>query len=453
MNRTGLFAGRLAIACSALLIAIAAGVGPARAQQFGAESFSLSNGLQIVVLPNHRVPAVTQMVWYRIGAADDPRGKSGSAHFLEHLMFKGTTAHPPGEFSALIAQGGGRNNAFTTEDFTVFHETVAKDRLQLVMQLEADRMTGLVLDDSVVVPEREVVLEERRTRIDNDPVALLREQLQANLFLNASYRVPSIGWEAEIRRLGTADALAFYRDWYMPNNAILIVAGDTDSAEVRRLAEKNFAPLEARSLPARRRLEEPEHRAAIRLEMKSERVAQPSWRRLYLAPSYRAGATIHAYALQVLAEILGGGEGSRLYRTLVLRVGVALSASADYAPSAIGLSSFGVYAAPKTGVAVAELEAAVDAQLHRLVDEGVDPDEVRRAEQRMQAAAIYAHDSLSGPANIVGTALAIGQTIDDVAAWPARIAAVTPAEIEAAARAVLTLRNSATGILLPEHTS
>ena len=453
MNRTGLFAGRLAIACSALLIAIAAGVGPARAQQFGAESFSLSNGLQIVVLPNHRVPAVTQMVWYRIGAADDPRGKSGSAHFLEHLMFKGTRAHPPGEFSALIAQGGGRNNAFTTEDFTVFHETVARDRLQLVMQLEADRMTGLVLDDSVVVPEREVVLEERRTRIDNDPVALLREQLQANLFLNASYRVPSIGWEAEIRRLGTADALAFYRDWYMPNNAILIVAGDTDGAEVRPLAEKNFAPLEARSLPARRRLEEPEHRAAIRLEMKSERVAQPSWRRLYLAPSYRAGATTHAYALQVLAEILGGGEDSRLYRTLVLRDGIALSAGADYAPSAIGLSSFGVYAAPKTGVAVAELEAAVDAQLHRLVDEGVDPDEVRRAEQRMQAAAIYAHDSLSGPANIVGTALTIGQTLDDVAAWPARIAAVTPAEIEAAARAVLILRNSATGILLPEHTS
>jgi len=443
---------RLAIACVAFLIAIAVG-SPTRAQQFGAESFSLSNGLQVVVLPNHRVSAVTQMVWYKIGAADDPRGKSGSAHFLEHLMFKGTRAHPPGEFSALISQSGGRNNAFTTEDVTVFHETVANDRLDLVMQLEADRMAGLVLHESVVLPEREVVLEERRTRIDNNPVSLLREQLTANLFLNTSERVPTIGWESEIQRLGTADALAFYRDWYMPNNAILIVAGDTDGAEVRRLAEKNFGPLAARPLPTRLRLDEPEHRAAIRLEMKSEHVAQPSWRRLYLAPSYRAGATQHAYALEVLAEILGGGSDSRLYQTLVMRDGIALSASADYAPSAIGLSSFGVYATPKTGVAVAELEAAVDAQLHRLVEQGVDPDEVRRAEQRLEAAAIYSHDSLTGPANIVGTALAIGQTLDDVAAWPARIAAVTRAEIEAAARAVLIQRNSATGILLPEHTS
>jgi zinc protease len=440
------------IGCTALLIAIAAG-SLAQAQQFGTESFILANGLKIVVLPNHRVPAVTQMVWYKIGAADDPRGKSGTAHFLEHLMFKGTRAHPPGEFSALISQGGGRNNAFTTEDYTVFHETVARDRLDLVMQLEADRMTGLTLDDSVVLPEREVVLEERRTRFDNDPVALLREQLNANLFLNASYRVPAIGWESEIRRLGTADALAFYRDWYSPNNAILIVAGDTDGAEVRRLAESNFGPIAARPLPARLRLDEPEHRAAIRLEMKSERVAQASWRRLYVAPSYRAGATQHAYALQVLAEILGGGSDSRLYQTLVVRDGVALSASADYSPGAIGLSSFGVYATPKTGVTVTQLEAAVDAQLHRLAEEGVDPDEMRRAQHRLEAAVIYSHDSLSGPADIVGAALAIGQTLDDVAAWPARIAAVTPAEIAAAARAVLTLRNSATGILLPEHTS
>src|SRR6266568_361136 len=182
-------------------------------------------------------------------------------------------------------------------------------------------------------------------------------------------------------------------------------------------------------------------------------VAQPSWRRFYLAPSYRAGATTHAYALQVLAEILGGGADSRLYHALVLDGGIALSASADYAPTAIDLGSFGIYATPKRGVAVAALEAAVDAQLHRLLDQGVTADEVRRAEQRMQAAAIYAHDSLSGPANIVGAALAIGQTLDDVAAWPERIGAVTSADIEAAARAVLIERNSATGILLPEHTS
>jgi zinc protease len=444
---------RAAVTCLALLTAAIALATHASAQRFGAESFTLANGLQVVVLPNHRVPAVTQMVWYRVGAADDPRGKSGIAHFLEHLMFKGTEANPPGAFSALISQSGGRNNAFTTDDYTVFHETVARDQLDLVMRLEADRMTGLVLDDSLVLPERQVILEERRMRIDNQPSALLSEQLRANLFLNASYRIPTIGWESEMRGLGTADALACYRDWYMPNNAILIVAGDIETAEVRQLAERHFGPLAARPLPVRLRLDEPPHRAAIRLEMKSARVAQPSWRRSYLAPSYRAGATEHVYPLQVLAEILGGGEGSRLHQVLVLDKGVALSADADYAATSLGIASFAIAAAPKPGVAVADLEAAIDAELRRLLEQGVTADEVRRAAQRMQAAAIYSQDSLNGPANIIGAALATGRSLDDVAAWPERIGAVTPAEVEAAARAVLVERNSATGILLPEHTS
>ena len=426
---------------------------PASAQRFGAETFTLANGLQVVVIPNHRAPAVTQMVWYKTGAADDPRGKSGIAHFLEHLMFKGTRANPQGAFSALIAQNGGRDNAFTTEDYTAFHETVARDRLDLVMRLEADRMTGLVLDDAAVLPERDVILEERRMRIDNEPSALLREQLTAALFLNASYHNPTIGWEHEMHGLGTADALAFYRDWYAPNNAVLIVAGDVETAEVRALAERHFGPLAARPVPPRARLDEPPHHASIRLEMKSARVAQPSWRRYYLAPSYRAGATQHAYALQVLAEILAGSAGSRLNQALVLDKGLALTVGAGYAPSALGLADFGVYATPKPGVAIADLEAAVDAELHRILEHGVEPDEVARAAQRMQASAIYSQDSLSGPANIIGTALVLGRSLDDVAAWPDKIGAVTPAEVQAAARAVLVERNSATGILLPERTS
>lgn len=436
-----------------LLLAIAAAALPAHAQRFDAESFTLANGMQVVVLPNHRVPAVTQMVWYKVGAADDPRGKSGIAHFLEHLMFKGTQTLAPGEFSKAISQAGGRDNAFTSSDYTGYHETVARDRLDFVMRLEADRITGLELNDAVVLPERDVVLEERRMRVDNEPLALLREQLTANLFLNESYRKPTIGWEGEIRRLGTADALAFHRDWYAPNNAFLIVAGDVETTEVRRLAEKHFGPIPARPVPARVRLDEPPHHAAVRLEMKSARAAQPSWRRLYLAPSYRTGATQHGYALQVLAEILGGGSGSRLYRNLVLKDGIALSASADYTPTAIGLTTFSVYATPKTGVAIVDLEAAIEAQLRQLVEHGVAADELKHAQQRMQAAAIYARDSLAGPGYIVGAALAIGQSLDDVAAWPDRIGAVTPADLEAAARAVLIERNSVTGILLPERTS
>ena len=444
---------RNSLILAGLLLFAAVAVTPAAAQRFNAESFTLGNGLQVIVLPNHRVPAVTQMVWYKTGAADDPRGKSGIAHFLEHLMFKGTRANPGAAFSALIARNGGRDNAFTTEDYTVFHETVAKDRLDLAMRLEADRMTGLVLDDAAVLPERDVILEERRMRIDNDPSALLREQLIAGLYLNASYHNPTIGWEHEMRGLGTADALAFYRDWYAPNNATLIVAGDVETAEVRVLAERHFGPLAARSVPPRLRLEEPPHYAAIRLEMKSPRAAQPSWRRFYLAPSYRAGATQHVFALQILAEILAGSADSRLHKALVLDKKLALSVGAGYSPSALGLAEFGVYATPKPGVAIADIEAAVEAELHRLLEHGVEAEEVAQAARRMQASAIYSQDSLSGPANIVGTALAIGRSLDEVAAWPDKLGAVTPAEVAAAARAVLVERNSATGILLPERTS
>ena len=426
---------------------------PASAQRFGAESFTLDNGMQIVVVPNHRVPAVMQMVWYKIGGADDPLGKSGIAHFLEHLMFKGTMATPSGAFTALISRNGGRDNAFTTQDYTAFHETIARDRLDLVMRLEADRMTGLELDDKVVLPERDVVLEERRMRIDNEPAALLGEQLRATLFLHHPYRNPTIGWVNEIRLLGTEDALASYRKWYAPNNAILVIAGDVDAVEARPLAERYFGPIPAQSLAARMRVEEPPHYAATRLEMKSARAAQPQWNRSYLAPSYRAGETAQAYPLQVLAEILGGGAGSRLYKTLVLDRNLALSAGAHYSPNTIDLTVFGLYATPKPGVSVADLEAAVDAELRRLVRDGVDPDELRRAEERMRAASLYARDSLSGPANIIGAALAIGQDLEEVEAWPDRIGAVTAAEIDNAARSVLVERNSATGVLLPEPSS
>jgi zinc protease len=282
---------------------------------------------------------------------------------------------------------------------------------------------------------------------------LLAEQLRAALFLHHPYRNPNIGWENEIRRLGTTDALDSYRKWYAPNNAILVVAGDAGMPEVRAAADQYFASIPSRPLPRRARVEEPQHHAAIRLEMKSARAAQPHWSRSYLAPSYHGGETTQAYPLEVLAEVIGGGASSRLYRALVLDRGLAISTGARYSPSVIDLATFAVYATPKPGVSVADLEAAVDAELQRLVRDGVDPNEVRRAKERMQAAAVYASDSLSGPANIIGSALAIGLGLDEVEAWPERIGAVTPAEIDAAARAILVERNSATGILLPEPSS
>lgn len=436
----------------ALALLLAAAL-PAAAQRFGAESFTLSNGMQVVVIPNHRVPAVTHMVWYRCGAADEERGKSGIAHFLEHLMFKGTKEVPAGMFSRIVAQNGGRDNAFTTQDYTAYYQTVAVDRLELVMKLEADRMQNLQLTDAVVLPERNVILEERHMRIDNEPAAQLEEQVRATLFQHHPYRIPTIGWEQEMRQLTTEDAIKWYRTWYAPNNAILVVSGDIEAAQLKPLAEKYYGKIPERPVPKRVRVTEPQKVAAMRVELKSPRVAQPSWSRQWIAPSYVDGETRYAYALQVLADILGGGATSRLYRDLVLDQQIALSAGAFYNPGALNMGTFGVYASPKPGVDVKQLEAAMEAELKKLLQEGVGDDEAKRSITRMQVEAVYARDSLSGPANIFGAALATGRTVEDVENWPAKIGEVTTEQINEAARAVLKPVGSVTGVLLPEPTS
>jgi zinc protease len=439
----------IGLALALLLIAML----PAAAQRFGAQSFTLSNGMQVVVIPNHRVPAVTHMVWYKCGAADEERGKSGIAHFLEHLMFKGTKEVPAGMFSRLIAQNGGRDNAFTTQDYTAYYQTVAVDRLELAMKMEADRMQNLQLTDAVVLPERNVILEERHMRIDNEPAAQLEEQIRATLFQHHPYRIPTIGWEHEMRQLTTEDAVKWYRTWYAPNNAILVVSGDIEADQLRPLAEKYYGKIPARPVPTRVRVTEPQKVAAMRVELKSPRVAQPSWSRQWIAPSYVDGETRYAYALQVLADILGGGTTSRLYRSLVLDQQLALSAGAFYNPGALNMGTFGVYASPKPGVEVKQLEAAMEAELKKLLQDGVGDDEAKRSITRMQVEAVYARDSLSGPANIFGAALATGRTVEDVETWPSKIGEVTLEQINEAARFVLKPVGSVTGVLLPEPTS
>jgi len=439
----------LVVALTVALFAASASL--AEAALFHPETFTLANGLEVVVIPNHQSPAVTQMVWYKCGRADEQPGKSGIAHFLEHLMFKGTRTIPPGEFERLVAGNGGRQNAFTTDDYTAFFETVAKDRLALVMRLEADRMTNLALSDDQVTPERRVILEERRMRIDNDPQALLDEQMRATLFLNAPYRIPTIGWEHEMAGLTREDALAWYGAWYAPNNAILVVAGDVTAEEVRPLAEKYYGSIAARPIPPRLRPSEPPHQAGARLEMTSARVHAATWMRLYLAPSYRAGEG--AYALQVLDAILSRGATGRLYRKLVVEAKVAAEAGASYRPDALGESEFGLYFRPRPGIPLAEGEAAMRAEIERLVAEGVTAEEVERAKQRMIASTVYALDGLSAGARIFGAALATGRTVADVEAWPERIGAVTVEEVNRAARALFDPRNAVTGVLLPKAAS
>ena len=437
-------------ALRALCLLIVAGfAAPAGAGVFNPETFTLANGMQVVVVPNHRAPVVVHMVWYRVGAADDPAGKSGLAHFLEHLMFKGTEKVPGDEFARTVARNGGNQNAFTSADYTGYFQKVSKDRLALVMELEADRMVNLVLTDAAVLPERKVVLEERRSRTDNEPGALLREQVSAAQYLAHPYRMPIIGWEHEIRSLTTADALAFYRRYYAPDNAVLIVAGDVTAAELRPLAEQTYGAIPARGVEPRQRVQEPPQRAARRVELRDARVRQPAWNRSYLAPSYTAGAREHAYALQVLAVILGGGATSRLYRALVVEQKIAASAGAWYGATSLDVSRFGFYASPARGVEVATVEAAVDAEIARLLADGVTAQEVARVTARLVRESVYARDSVSTSARIFGAALASGRTVDDVEAWPERIAAVTAAAVDAAARAVLRPETSVTGVLLP----
>jgi zinc protease len=439
---------------AAILVAMAtAPVPDARADMFEAQQFTLENGLEVVVLANHRAPIVTQMVWYKVGAKDESRGKTGIAHFLEHLMFRGTRETPPGAFSRIVAENGGRDNAFTTHDYTAYFQNVAADRLELVMKLEAERMSDLALTDAVVLPERNVIIEERHMRIDNNPAALLDEQLSAALYLNQRYHDPVIGWESEMRGLTTADATAFYKAWYAPNNAVLVVAGDVTPDQVHALAEKYYGPIKRRPLPPRVTLDEPPKVAATRLTMKSSRVAETRWNRAYLAPSYQDGDTKLAYPLQVLADVLGGGAASRLYKSLVVDHGLAVTAGAYYDPDQRGRTSFGVYGTPKKGVALADFEAAVEAIVKDVVEHGVDADAVERAKKRMQTAAIFARDGLSGPARIVGAALADGRTLRDVQEWPDRIGAVTLDQVNEAARAVLRDDVAVTSVLLPKPTS
>ena len=441
---------RPGVSAVAMALTLAVGLVPqAVAQLFDPKSYMLDNGMQVVVIENHRAPVVTHMVWYKVGAADEPAGQSGIAHMLEHLMFKGTPNFPDGKFSELVARNGGQENAFTSQDYTGYYQSVAVDRLELMMQLESDRMTNLVLTDAVIEPERQVVLEERRSRIENNPQAVLAEQVLSAAWLNHPYRLPVIGWEHEIAALTRDRIIDFYRHWYAPNNAILVVAGDVEPDAVLALAKKYYGPIPRADVPARVRPAEPPHRSAREVVHRDARVEQPSWSRRYVAPSYNTGASEHAYALQVLSEILGGGTTSRLYRRLVVDADLAVSAGSWYSADDLDLGTFGIAFSPKSGIDMATVAKALDAELARLLADGVTEDEVVRARHRLVDSTVFARDSLGAAASIFGSALTTGQTVEDVEAWPARIAAVSVDQVNAAALAVLRPESSTTGMLLP----
>ncbi|QPM91648.1 M16 family metallopeptidase [Pseudooceanicola algae] len=447
---------RLAAGALTLAIMSTALAAPALSQETTSDlvtDFTLDNGLQVVVIEDHRAPVVVQMVWYRAGSADEQPGVSGIAHFLEHLMFKATDTLETGEFSAVVAENGGTDNAFTSFDTTAYHQRVAADRLPIMMQMEADRMVNLNLTEDVIATERDVILEERNMRIDSDPGALFQEQMRAAQYLNHHYGIPVIGWRHEMEELDLDDAEAFYKTYYAPNNATLIVAGDVTPEGVRALAEEYYGPIPANpDLPDRIRPQEPPQLAERLLRFSDPRIAQPYVTRTYLAPERDSGAQEEAAALVMLSQLLGGGQTGYLTEKLVLEQKIAVYTSAYYSATSLDDTVFGTYVVPAPGTSLEEAEAAMDAALASFVEEGVDEEDLDRIKLQIRAQDIYDRDDVAGLARMYGTALTRGLTIEDIQAWPGILQEVTPDQIIAAAQEVLNRDRAVTGYVMSEET-
>ncbi|MEM6381219.1 MAG: pitrilysin family protein [Pseudomonadota bacterium] len=435
-----------------------AGLTPANAAEASvafapaASEFTLDNGLHVVVIPDRRAPVVTHMIWYKVGAADEVPGESGIAHFLEHLMFKGTTNYPGDTFSQEIARLGGTQNAFTSYDYTAYFQRIAVQHLPLMMQMEADRMSNLTLAEDEVASERNVVLEERASRVDNDPSAQMRESYSATFYQNHPYGVPIIGWGHEIEELTREIALAFYARYYTPENAILVVAGDVDEEGVRELAEETYGTIPPRegAVTERRRPREPEPVAERRVELRDPRIAQAIVQMGYLAPSYTLNDDPRLPpALDVLSHYLGDGTTSRLYRHFVIEQRSAAAIGAYYNGASLDHGGLYIFAYPAQGTSTDDLEAAVQAEIATFLQEGISEQEVERAKRNLVAQTVFAQDSQSSLARIFGASLAVGEALEDVQQWPARIAEVTAEEVMRAARAVIQPHRVVVGVQHP----
>ena len=415
-----------------------------------AVEYKLDNGMMVVVIPDHRAPVVQHMVWYRVGASDEVRGKSGIAHFLEHLMFKGTEKLGPGQFSKIIARNGGQDNAFTGNDSTTYFQSVAKDRLPLVMDMEADRMANLKLDVKQVETERSVILEERRSRVENDPGSQLDEQMRAAMYQNHPYHTPIIGWFHEMQKLTREDAFVFYRRYYAPNNAILVVAGDVEPEDVLKLAKSTYGKLPAN--PATLRAERPTEPPAVvgrRIQMQDARAGQPTLVRHYLAPCYAKAAPREAEALDLLLKVLAGGSTSRMYKALVVDQKVATSLDGGYSGEALDSGRIALFGVAADGVKLSDLETAMDKVIGDVVAKGVTAKELELARNQYIASYVYESDGIGALARRYGWGLVNGQSINDIEDWPNRLKSVTAEDVKIVAEKYLNSKASVTGWLEP----
>jgi zinc protease len=423
---------------------------PMMAEERRARQFTLDNGLEITVVPDRRAPVVTHMLVYRAGAADDPRGRSGLTHFVEHLMFKATDTLAPGEFSRTVSRLGGRDNAVTNHDATIYYQRVHKDRLRRVMELEADRMVNLRITEDDVRTELGVIVEERRGKIDASPIDILNEQVAAALYLNHPYGLPVLGWEHEMSQLTRADALAFYKRFYGPQNAFLLILGDVEPEAAEGLARETYGRV-ARTLaaPGGARRQEPEHRAPRRLEVRDTRVANPAIYRTYLAPSRATTPPGEAEALEVLMRILAQGETSRLHGRLVAERRLAVVVEGGYAGLARDSGEIAVYALARETAALADIEAEIDAALADIAERGVTADELERARGVIEAKLVYDADNQQTLARRYADALVAGAGLADVEQQLTRLSAVTVEDVQKAAARHLRPERSVTGLLLP----
>lgn len=426
----------------------------AAAKTFNAEHFTLSNGMDVVVIPNHRAPIVTHMIWYKVGAADEKPGLSGMAHYFEHLMFKGTKDMAPGAYSKRIKMLGGNDNAFTSQDLTAYYANISVNNLFDVMQMEADRMQNLNPPPEHFASEKAVVIEERRERTDNDPRSRFGEQLQSMIFVNHPYSKPVIGWMNEIERYEWPDVKTFYDTWYAPNNAILIISGDMTAERLKPAAEEIYGKIPAKKLPPRARPSIPPADGIATLTKQDDDIHQPVWQSVYLAPSFKQNKK-DALALQVLQEVISSGPTTRLYDSLVVQQKKAVSVDMGYNATALDYGSITLSGIPADGVSLPELQKLTEKEIKHIIDHGVEQTDVDEAIARIQDDAIYARDSVSGPAMIVGYGLTTGASLEDIENWPNDIAEVTAADVQRVAATYLNrakpwIRPAVTGYLMPK---
>lgn len=443
--RSGFLVATLAIFCSGV------DAPSAQAGVFYPESYRLANGLRVIIVKNKLAPAVAQMLWYKAGGVDSPDGASGVAHYLEHLMFRGTEKVPAGGFSAWVAGQGGQDNAFTTQDATAYHAIVAPDRLGALMQLEADRMKNLQIRAATALPELRVVQSERQERTDNGPEGIFGEKLNAALFPHHPYGKPVIGWREDLEAMTPAKAQDFYATHYAPNNAVLVVSGSVETQEVLRLAAGTFGRIPPRKIAPPRRVDWPETPTQSRVEMADARVKLPQFHHLVVVDSEHT-APRKAAALDVLSEVLGGEVGL-LYRQLVRTENLAATVGVGYDSTARGPSVFSFSVLPASGVADALLEQRLFHALKILAKKGIPDHEIRKAKARLDHAALFARDSLMAPCEVFGEALTTGGDIADVERWPDKIQRVSSADVNAALRLILATPRHVTGWLRPHVSS